>query len=233
MPLQNRVTPAGEIIATPHRGLMMGNRGGCFHRADQTLTARRWATRTWIACLLKFKGRRRQLMQPNRYTELFFLDEATALAAGHRPCFECRRAAAQRFAELWGKTHRLPKPARAHQMDDILHPERLGPRGAKRTHMAALAGLPDGVFVLHAANGAAPRAYLVDAYRLLAWSPAGYEDFISRPAQALIEVLTPPSIVAVLSAGYRPMLHPSAAGATRELPAASRSGRQAGLQPGR
>jgi hypothetical protein len=233
MPLQNRVTPSGEIIATPHRGLMMGNRGGCFHRPDQTLKARRWATRTWIACLLEFKGRRRQLMQPNRYTELFFLDEATALAAGHRPCFECRRTTAERFARLWSRAHRLPKPPRAHQMDDVLHAERAEPRGAKRTHVAALAGVPDGAFVLHAANGAAPRAYLVDAYRLLAWSPAGYEYFISQPSQALIEVLTPRSIVAVLSAGYRPMLHPSAAGATREMSAASRSGHRAGSQTGR
>ena len=212
MPLQNRVTPAGDIIATPHRGLMMGNRGGCLHRLDQTLKTRRWATRQWIACLLDFKGRRRQLMQPNRYTELFFLDEATALAAGHRPCFECRRADAVRFAELWSRVHRQTKPARATDMDAILHPERTDSRGAKRTHLAALAGLPDGAFVLHTANGAAPRAYLIDAYRLLPWSPAGYEKAISRPAQALIEVLTPPSIVAVLSAGYRPMLHPSAAG---------------------
>ena len=215
MPLQNRVTPLGEIIATPHRGLMMGNRGGCFHRPDQTLKSRRWATRQWIACVLDFKGRRRQLMQPNRYTELFFLDEATALAAGHRPCFECRRATAMRFAELWSKAHHLPRPARATDMDAILHPERTEPCGTKRTHIAALAGLPDGVFVLHAANGAAPRAYLVDAYRLLAWSPAGYETAISRPARALIEVLTPPSIVAVLSAGYRPMLHPSVVATSR------------------
>jgi hypothetical protein len=211
MPLQNRVTPEGEIITTPHRGLMMGNRGGCFHQPDQTLKTRRWASRQWIACLLDFKGRRRQLMQPNRYTELFFLDEATALAAGHRPCFECRRASAVRFALLWSKVHRPPQPARATDIDTILHHERTEPRGAKRTHVAALAGLPDGAFVLHAASGAPPRAYLVDAYRLLAWSPAGYENAISRPAQALIEVLTPPSIVAVLSAGYRPMLHPSAA----------------------
>jgi hypothetical protein len=216
MPLQNRVTPTGEIIATPHRGLMLGNRGGCFHLPDQTLKARRWATRQWIACVLEFKGRRRQLMQPNRYTELFFLDEATALAAGHRPCFECRRADAQHFAALWSKAHRLPEAPRAGEMDDILHPERVEPRGAKRTHTAALAGLPDGAFVLHAADGGPARAYLVDAYRLLAWSPAGYEKAISRPAQAHIEVLTPPSIVAVLSAGYRPMLHLSAAG--RNLP---------------
>ena len=220
MPLQNRVTPAGEIIATPHRGLMLGNRGGCFHLPDQTLQARRWATRQWIACLLEFKGRRRRLMQPNRYTELFFLDEATALAAGHRPCFECRRADANRFAELWSNAHRLSQAPRAGEMDDVLHPERVESRGAKRTHMAATAGLPDGTFVLHASNDGPQCAYLIDAYRLLAWSPAGYETAISRPAQALIEVLTPPSIVAVLSAGYRPMLHPSAQ-------------RQAGLPRGR
>ena len=210
MPRRNRVTPTGEIIADPARGTVFGNRG-CLHDADGQIR-RQFASKAWIACRLEFKDRRRPLLQPGRYTELFFLDEATALAAGHRPCFECRRASAVRFAELWSTTHRLSKPARAPDMDTILHPERTEPCGTKRTHVTALAGLPDGVFVRHAANGAAPRAYLVDAYRLLAWSPAGYEKAISRPAQALIEVLTPPSIVAVLSAGYRPMLHPSAAG---------------------
>jgi hypothetical protein len=142
MPLQNRVTPSGEIIATPHRGLMMGNRGGCFHRPDQTLKARRWANRQWIACLLEFKDRRRQLMQPNRYTELFFLDEATALAAGHRPCFECRRASAVRFAELWTKTHhaRRPRTGHGHNSSPRAH------RAVRRQpHVAALVGLPDGV----------------------------------------------------------------------------------------
>ena len=92
MPLQNRVTPTGEIIATTARGTMMGNRGGAFHTAAQTLTHRRWKTKAWICCVIEFKGRHRVVMSPNRYTELFFLDEATALAAGHRPCFECRRA---------------------------------------------------------------------------------------------------------------------------------------------
>ena len=110
MPLQNRVTPEGEIIATPHRGLMMGNRGGAFHLPDRTLGHRRWATRQWIACVLEFKGRHRAaMMQPNRYTELFFLDEATALAAGHRPCFECRRRDAERFAALWGADARVAR----------------------------------------------------------------------------------------------------------------------------
>lgn len=229
MPLQNRVTPEGEIISTPHRGLMMGNRGGCFHRDDRTLKSRRWVSRQWISCLLDFKGRRRELMQPNRYTELFFLDEATALSAGHRPCFECRRAEARRFAELWSKVHppiagagasvgaaSLRKPTlvvRAPAMDVVLQPERVGPGGGKCTHVAALAGLPDGVFVRHAREpGQPPQPYLVDALRLLPWSPSGYGESISRPALPTIEVLTPASIVAVLSAGYRPMLHPSATG---------------------
>src|SRR5262249_48070514 len=104
MPLQNRVTPEGDIIATPHRGLMMGNRGGVVHLPDPTPGTRRWASRQWIACVLQFKGRQREVMQPNGYTELFFLDEATALAAGHRPCFECRRGEAEHFAELWAMT---------------------------------------------------------------------------------------------------------------------------------
>jgi hypothetical protein len=211
MPLQNRVTPDGEIIATPHRGLMMGNRGGAFHLPDRTLGARRWATRQWIACVLEFKGRHRAaMMQPNRYTELFFLDEATALAAGHRPCFECRRRDAEQFAALWAQTRQWPAPARAPEMDLALHAERVGPQGRKITCRAELAGLPDGTFVrLDAAAGA--QAYLVDGANLFAWSPGGYVAAVGRPKRRDVEVLTPRSIVAVLSSGYRPMLHPSAA----------------------
>src|SRR6201988_5163996 len=116
MPLQNRVTPEGEIIAISHRGLMMGNRGGAFHLPDKTLGPRRWATRQWIACVLGFKGRHREVRQPTRYTERFSLDEATALAAGDRPCFECRRADADRCAELWARTHGGSERARAPAM---------------------------------------------------------------------------------------------------------------------
>ncbi len=211
MPLQNRVTPEGDIIATPHRGLMMGNRGGAFHLPDRTLGTRRWASRQWIACVLEFKGRHRQaMMQPNRYTELFFLDEATALAAGHRPCFECRRRDAERFAALWAETRGWPAPARAPEMDAALHAERVGAQGRKITHRALLAALPDGVFV-RIADGAAAQAYLIDNNRLLPWSPAGYGAALAAPKRRDVEVLTPRSIVAVLSAGYRPMLHPSAA----------------------
>ena len=210
MPLQNRVTPEGEIIATPHRGLMMGNRGGCFHLPDRTLGARRWATRQWIACVLEFKGRHRQaMMQPNRYTELFFLDEATALAAGHRPCFECRRRDAERFAALWAETRGWPAPARAPRWTQRCMPSGSARRGSKLTYRAQLAGLPDGVF-LRLAGAGNSQAYLLDSDRLLAWTPAGYAAAMPAPRRRDVEVLTPRSMVAVLSSGYRPMLHPSA-----------------------
>ena len=210
MPLQNRVTPEGCIISTPHRGLLLGNRGGAFHLSDRTLGVRRWASRQWIACVLEFKGRHRAaMMQPNRYTELFFLDEATALSAGHRPCFECRRRDAEQFAALWGQTRGWPAPARAPEMDLALHAERVGPQGRKNTYRAQLAGLPDGVFVRLDGDGQGV-PYLVDKGQLLGWTSAGYRSALPRPRRRDVEVLTPRSIVAVLSAGYRPMLHPSA-----------------------
>jgi hypothetical protein len=210
MPLQNRVTPAGEIIATPHRGLLMGNRGGAFHLPDRTLGKRRWATRQWIACVLEFKGRHREaMMQPNRYTELFFLDEATAMAAGHRPCFECRRHDAERFAALWAEVRGWPAPARAAEMDTVLHKERLGCDGSKRTYRARLEALPGGTCV-RTFDEAEPQLYLLAAERLLAWSPQGYGPARAISKRREVEVLTPRSIVATLSAGYRPGLHPTA-----------------------
>jgi hypothetical protein len=212
MPLQNRVTPEGEIIATPHRGLLMGNRGGAFHAPDRTLGPRRWATKQWIACVLEFKGRHRDMMQPNRYTELFFLDEATALAAGHRPCFECRRADAERFAALWALTHGGAERARAPAMDEALHAERLDGSRRKATYRARRADIPSGAFVRYAQDGANARPYLVLGHHLLAWDPAGYTTLVSPSGIGdEVDVLTPASIVAVLCAGYQPMLHPSAA----------------------
>lgn len=211
MSLQNRVTPEGEIIATTARGLLMGNRGGCFHLPDRTLGHRRWATKQWIACLLSFKGRHREMMQPNRYTELFFLDEATALAAGHRPCFECRRADAERFAGLWADARRASARARAPEMDEVLHAERLAPDRSKATYRARLGDIPTGTFVHYPSGSAGVGAYVVDGNTLLAWSPAGYIAVTSPSGPSeQVDVLTPRSIVAVLSAGYRPMLHPSA-----------------------
>jgi hypothetical protein len=213
MPLQNRVTPEGEIVATPHRGLLMGNRGGAFHQSDQTIGPRRWASRQWIACVLEFKGRHREaMMRPNRYTELFFLDEATALAAGHRPCFECRRADADRFAELWAKVHGGDERARAPAMDEQLHAERVDRDRRKVTWRARRGDVPSGAFVRYAQEGSSARPYLVMGNSLLGWDHAGYTAHVFPNALSEeVEVLTPASIAAVLAVGYRPMLHPSAA----------------------
>jgi len=204
MPLQNRIDPFGELIATSARGLFLGNRGGRFHRDDQTLGQRRWASRQWICCVLEFKNRHRKVWGPG-YTELFFLDEATALAAGHRPCFECRRAAAKAFAQAWARAKGGDIPY-APEMDVVLQRERLDGR-AKRRHAMRVDDLPDGTFLTLKDE---PRlAYAVRGSYLLRWSESGYVDRLARP-RAMADVLTPPSIVAILHAGYRPQWHPSA-----------------------
>jgi hypothetical protein len=204
VPLQNRVTPLGEIIATPERGLVYGNRG-CLHD-DQGVHRRQYATRRWIACRLSFRGRRRaRLRAPGRYTELFFLDEVTALAAGHRPCAECRRDDYNRLLEVWSAIH--PDQRGADEIDRQLHTERLDGR-ARRLHDAPWGGLPDGAFVLR--DG---RPHLLLGSRLLAWSPAGYTDVSARPAGRQATVITPPSLMALLSEGWAPLvplLHPTA-----------------------
>jgi hypothetical protein len=208
MPLQNRVTPDGSIIAHPSRGTMMGNRGGCLHSPDKVLGARRWVTRQWICCRLAFKGRRREVMSPGRYTELFFLDEATALAAGHRPCFECRREDATTFARLWSAATGSgePRPARAGDIDRILHAERLERDGRKRSWSTMLRELPDGAMI-RLADGT-PSLVLADM--LLTWSLSGYCKPRLRPPDASVDVLTPPGITAVMKFGYRPVLHETA-----------------------
>ncbi len=206
MPLQNRVRPDGELIATPSLGTMMGNRGGAFHTAEQTLLPRHWHSKQWICCVLDFKGRRRQVMQPRRYTELFFLDEATALSAGHRPCFECRRAAAVEFAQRWNGARNLPGRANAPDMDLMLHAERLDARGRKQCHAATLDELPDHTFIRLEAE-----CLRVAGRHLQTWTSDGYGPVRNRPRGTKVEVLTPPSIVAVLGAGYVPVLHKSAA----------------------
>ena len=204
MPLQNRVDPFGELFATPARGLFMGNRGGRIHTDDRTLTRRRWASRQWICCVLDFKNRQRDVWG-RYYTELFFLDEVTALAAGHRPCFECRRKDAETFAGFWQAAFKLPKRPRADEMDLVLHAERLDGR-AKRLHRSKLDDLPDGAFVAldeGAHRGARQRAAALDAPGLRRLKDAGR-------AATMVDVLTPPAILAVLAAGYRPQWHPSA-----------------------
>jgi hypothetical protein len=203
MPLQNRVNPFGEFIATPARGLFMGNRGGRFHTDARTLTARRWASRQWICCVLDFKNRQRDVWG-RFYTELFFLDEPSALAAGHRPCFECRRADALRFAEGWRQAHQLRARPMAPAMDRVLHAERLTGR-AKRLNQREISSLPDSAFI--ALDG---EAFAVRGDALLHWTPAGYDARRNRPRHGLVDVLTPPSILAVLAAGYQPHWHESA-----------------------
>ena len=203
MPLQNRVNPLGELFASPARGTLFGNRGGRFHTDAKTLTARRWASRQWICCVLEFKNRRRDVWG-RYYTELFFLDEPTALAAGHRPCFECRRKDAEAFAEAWRRAKRLPARPYADEMDIVLHDERLEGR-AKRTHRRNIDTLPDGAFIALAGE---PFAIRGDA--LLRWTPEGYDADNNRPPGVNVDVLTPPAILAALSAGYQPRWHPSA-----------------------
>ena len=201
MPLQNRVTPQGDIIATPHRGLFTGNRGIIHDPATKTLT-RRWASQAWLTCVCEFRGRRREVMGGRSWTELFFLDEATALAAGHRPCFFCRRDDAVRFRAAWQEGNRVASVL-ARDIDTVLHRERLSGR-KKRLHPLPmpLEELPDGAMVQQG-NG----SYLIAQRRALSWSPAGY-----RQAQNALQgamLLTPPSTLHALSAGYKPALHPS------------------------
>jgi hypothetical protein len=203
MPLQNRVTPFGELVAVPARGTLFGNRGGRLHTDAKTLTARRWASRQWICCVLDFKGRQRDVWG-RFYTELFFLDEPTALAAGHRPCFECRRQDAEAFAEHWRAAHRLRRRPYAFEMDEVLHSERLRGR-AKRLHRRKIDRLPDGAFVALAGN-----AFAIRGNALLRWTPDGYDIRKPRPRGGTVDVLTPPAILAALSVGYEPRWHPSA-----------------------
>jgi hypothetical protein len=190
--------------------MFMGNRGvlhdaeGCIRRA--------WQLKRWIVCVLEFRGRKRQVMTPGRYTELFFLDEATALAGGHRPCAECRHDRFVAFCNAWGAAHPADgTPARptATEIDDRLHAERIAPDRSKHSFVAALNDLPDGVIVAVSAWGV--QAYLVRGERLLAWSPGGYGERRRRPNGEVVRVLTPKSTMETIRAGYVPAIHPSAA----------------------
>jgi hypothetical protein len=209
MPLQNRVTPLGELVAEPGRGLVYGNRG-CLH--DEAGNIRRHHNgKRWIACRLQFRGwHRSPLLQPGRFTELFFLDEATAFAAGHRPCALCRREDYTRFSTLWQALQ--PGQVGADAMDAQLHDERLthGAHPRQRHHDAAFDSLPDGAFVRH--DGA---AQLVCGAQLLQWTSGGYESRTPRPPRARARVITPPSLVEILRSGWQsvlPLVHPSASG---------------------
>ena len=201
MPLQNRVTPFAQIAALPGRGLLTGNRG--ILHDDARRIVRPWQVRRWIACRLDVPGRRRQLMEPHTWTELFFLDEAAAFAAGHRPCAECRRADYARFKALWSVCH--GGPAGADDIDAVLHRDRLLDRRTQRTYRAELADLPDGTYAV--LDGA---PWLVWRARLHAWSDAGYRHARARPKRAVVDVLTPRSIVPLFAAGYVPGVHATA-----------------------
>jgi hypothetical protein len=202
MSLPNRVDPFGNLFADASRGLLFGNRGGRFHRDDRTLGARRWVSRRWICCRLDFKGRHRNVWGAG-YTELFFLDEPTALAAGHRPCFECRWADAQAFAAAFARDHF----GRADEIDRVLHAERLDGR-AKRRHRCAIDGLPDGSMITLPEEPG--RVFAVRGPALLRWASTGYIGVRPRPRNLMVDVLTPLGTLAALSAGYRLRWHPSA-----------------------
>lgn len=201
MPLRNRATPRGEILAVPGRGTLMGNRG-MLHDAERRVV-RDWQMRRWIACRLEFRGRHRSVMTPGSYTELFFLDEAAALADGHRPCAECRHADYREFQAAW-RTVYPDRSSSADAIDRVLHVERRIRPFLKRTHFAQIDAQPDGSYVL-----LDDRPWLVLGGTVWAWSPDRYLEHAPRPLHTNVTVLTPPSVVSVLRAGYAPRLHPS------------------------
>ena len=205
MPLQNRVTPTGDIIATAHRGMFTGNRGIIHDPATKTLLKKRWSSPAWITCVCEFRGWRRKVMGGRSWTELFFLDEATAFAAGHRPCFFCRRDDANRFRAAWEEGNGV-KSILAREIDAVLHGERLE-RGRKRLHPlpAPVERMPDGAMVQRGEE-----SFLIVQGRVLQWSMAGYSETEIATENAML--LTPPSTLRAMSAGYQPVLHPSAVG---------------------
>lgn len=205
MPLQNRVDPWGRIFRSPARGSIMGNRGGALHSEAREIV-RPFKGQRWITCVLEFRGRSRKVMTPGLYTELFFLDEAVAFAAGHRPCAECRRSSFNAFVHAWQSSHNAPpgSKVRAPEIDAELHLARIGPRANKVTYEAELGSLPRGCFV--EIGGA---AYLVWGSTLLRWSAEGYVSGLARADRAAVTVLTPAPVVECFRAGYAPHVHES------------------------
>ncbi|MBY0527480.1 MAG: hypothetical protein K2R98_29055 [Gemmataceae bacterium] len=209
MPRRNRVTPFGEIVATPELGMFMGNRGVLHDEAGNIRRA--WQVKRWLLCLLEFRGRHRAVMTPGHYTELFFLDEATGLAAAHRPCFECRRERFLAFQAAWrtgrSRDRNSSLPA-AGELDDRLHAERIGPDGTKGTFPANLVELPDGVILQQRAFRG--EAYLLWRGSLMLWTPGGYRKKVSCRVDEEVLVLTPRSTMQAIRAGYAPEVHRSA-----------------------
>jgi hypothetical protein len=211
MPLQNRVSPFSTIIATPERGAFTGNRG-VIHNSEKQII-KNHAVKYWITCVLHYKGKRRELMMPNRWTELFFLDEATAFAAGHRPCGFCRNAAYKKFKQLWlqanNKTYSLKENTSIQMIDALIHEERLNKNNTQKTFTAPLYTLPDFVFIKLANK---QEAFLWMHQQLYQWSFGGYKKSAAVDANQTVEVLTPASYVEVMRLGYEPQVHVSARG---------------------
>ncbi|MGE4546092.1 MAG: hypothetical protein AB7D06_18540 [Pedobacter sp.] len=206
MPRQNRVTPFGELIATNARGMFMGNRG-VLHDSDGQLTSKRWTHPHWIICRLEFKGRKRTLMSPGCYTELFFTDEAVALAAGHRPCAECRREDFNRFKAAWieGNSHLgFSSKTSIGEIDRVLQMERVNRSHRKITYQDRLGNLPDGTFFT--ALGSPGIFICIWQGALWRWTPESYAEFGSLGADVMVEVLTPASTVNAMKAGFVPVV---------------------------
>jgi hypothetical protein len=199
--LQNRVDPFGNIIVTSARGSLMGNRG-VIHKDKEIVKA--FNHKAWIICSLEFKGRKRTVMMPDRWTELFFLDEATAFAAGHRPCFECRREDAMRFKSSWiqgNPQYGFHMKTSIQLIDSIIHAERIDSNNKKITHQRLLSDIPAGTFVL-----SNDEPFIFHKNQLHRWSPFGYEEGIMMDANSLLTVLTPRSVVNAFRAGYVPLI---------------------------
>jgi hypothetical protein len=209
MPLQNRVDPYGKLHAVEARGAWMGNRGILHDDANRVVAP--WRLKRWITCALSFRGRQRQVFAPHRYSELFFLDEATSFSAGHRPCAECRRERYNEFRAAWIAANAVGMPNRNPGADDIdaaLHSERAVRGGGKRTWQAEPGGLPSGTIIEHGGH-----PHLILAGKLWPWSFSGYgEPLPANTAAAQVTVLTPRSIVRVFKTGFRPQVHASARG---------------------
>ncbi len=200
--LQNRIDPFGNIIRTPAKGAWMGNRGVLHNDKKEIIHV--FKSKAWITCTLEYKGNRREVMSPNTWTELFFLDEATAFSAGHRPCFFCRNQDAKNFKHHWIKGnpgYGFTDKTSVQELDSILHGERIGKDKQKRTYEEEINLLPDGSFV--SIQG---QPYLVKDTHLHLWTSFGYEQLIDRPAFGKIELLTPPTIVNAFRAGYHPQM---------------------------
>jgi hypothetical protein len=198
---QNRVNPFGKIIAAPERGLWLGNRG-VIHQNE--VIVRSFKLKAWITCVLEFKNRKFEIMAPGRWTQLFFMDEATALAAGHRPCGECRRADFVRFKTHWiagNPAYEFNNKTKIGDIDAVIHKERIDKQHQKITFLALPKDLPDGVFVQFKNE-----PYLVLDNKCYHWTAAGYGNSIPLPS-APVEVLTPKSVVNAIKAGYQPQIN--------------------------